>query len=235
MSLPPVLLLPGMMLDQRAYAGQLASLARLTEVMIGDIGQSESIVAIAADVLRTAPPRFALVGLSMGGIVAFEIWRCARERVTHLALLDTTPYVDAPERQELRLEQIAMAETGKLRELMVNSMKPLYLARKNRANRGLVKRILDMALAAGPEVFRRQSLALRNRPASIATLATVTCPTLVLCGREDALCPVDFHATMAAAIPRADLQVLADCGHLSTMEEPAVVATALRQLLRRTP
>jgi pimeloyl-ACP methyl ester carboxylesterase len=171
----------------------------------------------------------------MGGIVAFEIWRRAGDRVTHLALLDTTPYTDAPERQEVRLEQIAMAEAGKLRELMVTSMKPLYLARKNRGNRRLVKRILDMALTAGPEVFRRQSLALRNRPASTATLATITCPALVLCGREDALCPVDVHATMAAAMPRADLQVLADCGHLSTMEEPAAVATALRRLLRRAP
>ena len=223
-----------MMLDHRAYTGQLAALSRSTEVMVGDISRSETMAEIAVDVLRDAPPRFALVGLSMGGIVAFEIWRRAAERVTHLALLDTTPYVDAPERQTLRLEQIAMVETGKLRDVLMNSMKPLYLAKKNRANGRLVQRILDMALAAGPDVFRRQSLALRNRPDSTGTLQTITCPAFVLCGREDALCPVDIHATMAAVLPRADLHVLAECGHLSTMEEPAAVTSALRRLLGRS-
>lgn len=223
-----------MMLDHRAYAGQLASLADSTEVRVGDISRSETLAEIAVDVLRDAPPRFALVGLSMGGIVAFEIWRRAAQRVTHLALLDTTPYVDAPERQTLRLEQIAMVETGKLRDLLVHSMKPLYLAKKNRANGHVVQEILDMALAAGPDVFRRQSLALRSRPDSVETLQTITCPALVLCGREDALCPVDFHVTMAAAMPRADLHVLAECGHLPTMEEPAAVAAALQRLLGRS-
>ena len=234
MNRPPVLLLPGMMLDHRAYAGQIASLSRSTEVSVGDITRFETIAEIAVDVLRSAPPRFALVGLSMGGIVAFEIWRHAAERVTHLALLGTTPYVEAPERQTLRLEQLAMVETGKLRDVMVNSMKPLYLAKRNRTNGQLVQQILDMALAAGSDVFRRQSLALRNRAGSTETLQTITCPALVLCGREDALCPVDFHATMASAIPGADLQVLAGCGHLSTMEEPAAVASALQRLLKRS-
>ena len=234
MNRPPVLLLPGMMLDHRAYAGQIASLSRSTEVSVGDITRFETIAEIAVDVLRSAPPRFALVGLSMGGIVAFEIWRLAAERVTHLALLDTTPYVDSPERQTLRLEQIAMVETGKLRDMLVNSMKPLYLAKRNRTNGRLVRQIVDMAVAAGPDVFRRQSLALRNRLGSTETLQTINCPALVLCGREDVLCPVDFHATMASAIPRADLLVLADCGHLSTMEEPAAVASALQRLLKRS-
>ena len=234
MSVPPVLLLPGMMLDGRVYAGQLTSLARLTEVIVGDITRSATVGAIADDVLRSAPPHFALVGLSMGGIVAFEIWRRAGHRVTHLALLDTTPYGDHPERQALRLQQIAMAERGKLRDVLVDSMKPLYLANKNRGNAHLLRRIVDMALAAGPDVFTRQSLALSSRPESTETLGTISCPSLVLCGREDALCPVAFHTTMASAMPAAELQVLAECGHLSTMEEPAAVRVALHRLLRRT-
>jgi pimeloyl-ACP methyl ester carboxylesterase len=169
----------------------------------------------------------------MGGIVALEIWRQASERVTHLALLDTTCYADRPERRELRLEQIARVETGGLREVTA-SLKPLYLSNRNRNDSGLLQAILDMGLSLGADVFRRQSLALRDRRDNSETLPTIDCPALVLCGREDQLCPVEWHAMMANAIPHADLVVLADCGHLSAMEEPEAVTAALQRLLRRS-
>lgn len=222
------------MLDRQLFAAQLKALSGVTEAFVGDITRFDSIDAIAADVLARAPARFALIGLSMGGIVALEIWRRARDRITHLGLLDTTPHVDRPDRQALRLEQIAAVDNGGLRELVVDSLKPRYLAPKNRGDKRLLQSIVDMALALGPDVFRRQSLALRERRASVETLTTVDCPALVLCGREDELCPPEIHAAMASAMPRADLIVLAECGHLSTMEEPDAVNDALRRLLRRS-
>ena len=85
-----VLLLPGMMLDQRLFSHQLAALGDAYATVVGDLTRSESVDELAEDVLRDAPPRFGLVGLSMGGIVALEIWRRAPERVTHIGLLDTT-------------------------------------------------------------------------------------------------------------------------------------------------
>lgn len=231
---PHLLLLPGMMLDQRLYAAQRRSLARHTQVHVASIGGADSVAGIARQVLAGAPPRFALAGLSMGGIVAFELLRQAPQRITHLALLDTTPYADRPERQALRLEQIMRVERGQLREVMVDSLKPLYLAACHREEPRLRQSILAMATDQGAEVFRRQSIALRDRPDSTAMLGTIVCPTLVLCGREDALCPVAVHETMAAAIAHADLQVLSGCGHLSPMERPDAVSAALRDLLRRS-
>ena len=222
------------MLDRRLFAAQLEALSGVTEAFVGDITRSDSIDCIAADVLAHAPSRFALVGLSMGGIVALEIWRRARDRITHFGLLDTTPHVDRPDRRALRLEQIAAVETNGLRELVVDSLKPRYLASKNRGDKRMLRSILDMALALGPDVFRRQSIALRERRASVETLTTIDCPALVLCGREDELCPPEIHASMASAMPRADLIVLAECGHLSTMEEPEAVNDALRRLLGRS-
>jgi pimeloyl-ACP methyl ester carboxylesterase len=225
-------MLPGMMLDARLYAHQMAELAHCYTTFVGDLTRSSSISELAQDVLRDAPPRFALIGLSMGGIVAFEVWRQASERVTHIALLDTTFYSDRPERRELRLEQIAQVEIGGLREVTA-SLKPLYLSRRNRENPRLLQAIMDMGLELGSEAFRRQSLALRDRRDSMDTLATISCPALILCGREDQLCPVDWHVAMANAIPQADLVVLADCGHLSAMEEPEAVTASLQRLLRR--
>jgi pimeloyl-ACP methyl ester carboxylesterase len=225
-------MLPGMMLDARLYAHQMAELAHCSTTVVGDLTRSSSISELAQDVLRDAPPRFALIGLSMGGIVAFEVWRQASERVTHIGLLDTTFYPDRPERRELRLEQISQVEMGGLREVTA-SLKPLYLSRRNRENPRLLQAIMDMGLELGSEVFRRQSLALRDRRDSIDTLPAISCPALILCGREDELCPVDWHVAMANAIPRADLVMLADCGHLSAMEEPEAVTASLQRLLRR--
>jgi pimeloyl-ACP methyl ester carboxylesterase len=222
-----------MMLDARVYAAQVAALSTSAHVAVADLSKDDTIDGLADRVLAGAPSRFALVGLSMGGIVALAMWRRAPERISHLALLDTTPYADRPARQALRLEEIARVEAGHLRDVLVDSMKPRYLARRHRTNRALLQSIVDQALALGPDVFRRQSLALRERPDSVATLATIDCPSVVLCGREDELCPVESHVTMAASMPRADLTVLSGCGHLAPMEEPKAVTAALGHLLRR--
>jgi pimeloyl-ACP methyl ester carboxylesterase len=231
---PPVLLVPGMLLDDRMYSEQVAVLSLTHTCRVSDITRSDSIERLAQDILADAPSRFALVGLSMGGIVALEVYRQARERVTHLALLDTTPNADRPDRSELRLEQIAAVERGELPALLQSSLKPQYLAARNRETMTLLQPILQMGLDLGPAVFRRQSLALRSRRCNRDMLPSIDCPTLVLCGREDQLCPVEVHLEMAALIPRADLTVLSGTGHLSTMESPEAVTGALQQLLRRT-
>ena len=224
-----ILLLPGMMCDERLWSHQIAALD--VPVKVADVSKSDNFADMAAEVLAAAPPYFAMAGLSMGGILAFEIWRQAPERVTHLALLDTNPHPDAPGRRALRFEQIAAAASGQLRELAIESLKPLYLAEKNRNDENLLNTILDMALDLGPDVFERQSLAVMNRPDSVPTLPKISCRTSVICGREDALCPVHFHELMASAIPNSRLVVIDGCGHMSSMEAPAVVTDELVRLI----
>jgi pimeloyl-ACP methyl ester carboxylesterase len=148
-----------------------------------------------------------------------------------MALIDTNPFADSPERQSLRLEQIEQVLSGGLRELAVDSLKPMYLAESNRDDDDLLNVILDMAMDLGPEVFRLQSLALRNRVDSVETLTDISCPTTVICGAEDTLCPVGYHEYMAARIPDATLAIIDDCGHLASMEQPAVVTKLLHSLL----
>ncbi len=233
MAAPAIVLLPGMMLTGDLYTHQITRLSGQGPVLVGDLTQSSTVQALAQDVLRAAPAHFGLVGLSMGGIVALEIWRRARERVTHLALLDTTPNADASERKQTRNAQMEAVRRGDLRQILVNDMKPQYLGSKHREASAVREAVLEMGLALGSEVFMRQTLALRDRPESSETLATITCPTLVMCGREDRLCPPACHIEMAAAIPNADLTILSGCGHLSAMEEPEAVTQALAHLFRR--
>ena len=228
-----VLLLPGMMCDARMWAAQIQAIK--CPVIVPDISLHDNFVDMAASVLRDAPDRFAVAGLSMGGILAFELWRQAPDRITHMALLDTNPFADPPDRQSSRLQQIEQVFAGSLRELAVESLKPLYLAESNRDDEDLLKVILDMVLELGPDTFQRQSLALRNRTDSVETLALINCPVTVICGSEDTLCPLSHHEYMASRIPNAELIVIDDCGHLSSMEQADAVSNELLRLFAQTP
>ncbi len=224
-----LLLLPGMMCDERLWAPQIADIYNTAQV--ADLTSSDQLSEIADDVLAKAPPTFALAGLSMGGIVAFEIWRQAPGRVTHLALIDTNPYAESPARRSMRIQQIRDALDGRLRELATESLKPIYLAEAHRDDQELLDTILDMALGLGPDVFRNQSVALMRRPDSLETLPGIACPTTVICGAEDVLCPPAYHETMADRIPGARLVVLENCGHLASLEQPDAVTAELKELI----
>ena len=220
-----------MMCDARLWAPQVAALPGVA--VHADTTRADNFELMARQVLGAAPPRFAAVGLSMGGILAFEIWRQAPERVTHMALLDTNAKPDAPERKSARFSQIETALSGGLRELAIESLKPMYLAESRRDDEALLGTVLDMALDLGPEVFERQSVALRDRVDSVPILKTIDCPVLVACGVEDKLCPPVLHELMAAEIPDARLCIIDDCGHLASLERPDVINRELQTLFAR--
>ncbi|KAA2244243.1 alpha/beta fold hydrolase [Salinarimonas soli] len=230
----PLVLLPGMMCDARLFAPQVSALSDVAEPWVGDIGGADSIEALAGDILARAPfDRFALAGLSMGGIVAMAILRAAPERVERLALLDTNHRAETPERRALRGPQIERARAGELRVLLVDEMKPAYLGPAHRADAGLLDLILAMGLDLGPAIFERQSVALRDRPDATEALRAYGGPSLVLCGRHDALCPPERHAEIAGLLGNARLTVIEGAGHLPTLEEPEAVTSALRLWLAR--
>ena len=224
----PLLLIPGMMCDSRLFAPQIAALSSGRTIQVATITDADSISGLARLVLAEAPRRFALAGLSMGGIVAMEILRQAPERVERVALLDTNHRAETPDRRALRGPQVERVFHGALRQVLIEEMKPLYLAPENRDNEAILACALDMAMDLGPEVFARQSEALRTRPDQSAVLRTADLPALVLCGEHDRLCPVERHREMTALLPKGDLVVVPGAGHLSTLENPPGTTAALR-------
>jgi pimeloyl-ACP methyl ester carboxylesterase len=225
----PLVLLPGMMCDGRLFGPQIAAFGDRTLHLAPMVG-AVTVQALAAQILADAPPRFALAGLSMGGIVAMEIMAQAPCRVTHLALLDTNPRAEMPEVQARRAPQIAKVQAGGLEVVIRDEMKPNYLT--DGPNRGAILDLcMDMALTLGPKAFVNQSLALRDRPDQQTTLSRVTVPTLILCGRQDTLCPVERHEFMHALIPHSTLHIVEDAGHLPTLEQPDLTTAALRHWL----
>jgi len=215
----PLLLIPGLACTGALFAAQIPVLGQGRQVIIGDHMQHDSIAGIAAHILATAPGRFALAGLSMGGYLCFEILRQAPERVERLALLDSSARADTPEKTAQRHEALELAAAGKFMAVCLSTL-DLSLARSRHNDTALKQEIIDMAVETGPEVWAQQIRAIMGRKDSVPMLGCISCPTLVVVGAEDQLTPPDLANEMAAGIPDARLEVIPDCGHMSTMEKP---------------
>lgn len=220
----PLLLIPGMMCDARMWGGLDSKLGIpvLHQLPTG----ADTMQDLAARVLAKAPPHFALAGLSMGGIVAMEILRQAPDRVARLALLDTNPRAELPEVQARREQQINRAMAGDLEGVMRDDMKPHYLANSPHKPE-ILSVCMEMALSLGPQVFARQSRALRDRPDQQATLSNFKGPALVLMGAEDKLCPLDRHKLMHELMPQSRLCIIPGAAHLPPLEQPDATLRAL--------
>jgi pimeloyl-ACP methyl ester carboxylesterase len=221
-----VVFLPGLLCDARLWRAQVDALRGRAAARVADLTAADTMAALAADVLAKAPPgRFALAGLSMGGYCALEVVRQAPERVAALALLDTSARPDTPEgtTNRRRLVQLARHDYGRV----VEELLPKLLAPAQFADPAIADVVRAMAGGFDATSFARQQEAIVSRADSVPLLPTIACPTLVLCGREDALTPVAVHEEMAAAIPRARLVVVDGSGHLAPLERPAAVSAAL--------
>ena len=222
----PLVLVPGLLCSARLYAAQVAALWPHGPVMLADHRRDAEMSAIAERILAEAPPRFALAGLSMGGYIAFAMMRLAPERIARLALLDTSARPDLPEQKTAREKFIVMAQAGKLAEV-VETLAPRFLHRSRSNDEALRRTIREMATETGVEAFVRQEKAIMSRPDSRPLLAAIKCPTLVLVGEGDELTPPELAKEIAAGISGARLVVVADCGHLSTLDRPEPVNAAL--------
>jgi len=230
-----LILLPGMMCDARLFAPQTEAFGSTHDVLVPSLHQT-SIDAMAEAVLAAAPDGpINVAGLSMGGIVAMAMLEKAPQRIARLGLLDSNHHADAPERFDIRNRQIADVRTGRLREVIIDEMKPVYLAPENRSDQDLLDLLVDMAMDVGAEAFVAQSVALRDRPERSAALRAYPGPALVLCGAEDRLCPPERHHEMVALLRDAELVLVPGAGHISTLENPAAVNAAFRNWLSRRP
>ena len=226
----PVYALPGLLDDERLWQQQAAFFESQHAFVTAKLSGHDSIAALASSALANAPAeRFALVGLSMGGYVALQIMRQAPERVLGLALLDTNARADSAAATELRTRAIAQASTDFAG--VVTGLTPRLLHPDHLADKAIVNVIEAMAHTLGPEVFARQQTAIMGRIDSRPFLPAIRCPSLVLCGREDLLTPLELHEEMAAGIPGAKLVVVEHCGHMSALEQPQHVNAALQDWL----
>ena len=221
----PVLFLPGSLCDERVFADQLHNINHHSAV--ADLTLDDSITAMAARALSEAPSHFAVVGLSLGGIIAAEIAQLAPERVTGMALIDFN--LDAPDEAQNRDRRrwASDVRAGHFVRVVEEISPRMSLSP---AVHGPL--IADMAMTVGPAGFLRQNDALLDRYDRRPIVASFKGPVLIACGRHDRLCPPKLHTELAATAPGASLVIAEHAGHLSTIDQPALITRAIEDWLQ---
>ena len=226
----PIVLLPGLMCDQRLFQPQLELLSQDRNVIFAQTFGFETIPEIAANILKTVPEKFILGGLSLGGIVALELVRQSPEKIHKLILMDTSHHAEPEHISTKRESQIREVEKGNLKEVMMKEHIPNYLA--NGSTKGSISDLcIEMALQLGANVFMQQSRALMSRIDQTTTLQNIEIPTMLLCGKYDRLCNIKIHQKMHELIKKSTFNVINDAGHLPTLENPIKTNRILNEWL----
>lgn len=224
----PFLLIPGLVCTAEIFAPQIPVLWPHGPVQVANTLSGETMAEMARAILADAPPTFALIGFSMGGYISFEILRQARERVTSLALIDTSARPDTDDQTANRRASVARARDGDYAAVL-DSLVPLLFHPDHRQDPALIAANRRMGLAVGVEGFARQQEAVISRPDSRPDLAAIRVPAVVIVGDRDTLTPPDRSLEMAKGIAGARLEIIPGCGHASTLERPDRVNQALEE------
>ena len=217
-TLPPVVFIPGLLNDERLWQHQTDFLSQHTDVMVADLSKDNSLAAMAQRILQQAPPQFALVGLSMGGYVAFEVMRQAPERVTKLALFDTSARPDNINSAKHRQATIQSLKIGKFMGV-TNKLLP-QIIHPSRVHEPIAEEIKAMAQRIGGTGFIHQQTAILERIDSRPSLSQIQVPTLVAVGENDLVTPVKLAQEIHDGIADSRLYIFKECGHLPPLECP---------------
>jgi len=226
----PLLLLPGLLNTRRVFAPQVEALADVADFTIPAIVSWCQSSGMAEAALAMAPPTFALCGFSMGGYVAFEIFRRAPQRVERIALLDTQAAPDSPETAARRRGFIEQTRIGRFHGIHPTLL-PQLIHPSRVGDASITQPLLEMATEVGGDGFVRQQQAILGRTDSRPLLVEIEMPALVIVGRQDRVTPLERAQQMASDIANARLEVIEESGHMTPLEKPAEVSAALRRWL----
>lgn len=235
----PVVLLHAFPLNRTMWEPQIATLFGECRCIVPDMrgfGESPasgpySMDRYADDVVALLDalqiPQAVIGGLSMGGYVAFNIWRRHRARVRALLLADTRAAADTPEGRQKRGELIALAKRDGAAAVAERQITGLTGKTTREKQPELVDRLRSIMAAERVDGIVGALEAMRDRPDSTPLLAGIDVPTLVVVGEEDAITPVKEARAMHQAIRASRLEIIPSAGHLSNVERPAAFNAAL--------
>ncbi len=227
----PIVLVPGLGSSARTHLDILPGLWRHGPVIVANHARDDTIAGMAKRVLEEAPPGpFALIGHSLGGYITLEMMRQQPQRVTKLLLMNTQARLDPPEVTQRRLATIAMIRQGQFEEAMEANF-PMLVHPSRVDDETLKERMRLTRQDTGPEVYLRHQAAIMSRIDSRPYLKDIRVPTLVVTGDADRLISNEYSREMAELIPRAKLEILAQCGHLSPIEQPDALVEVMDEWL----
>ena len=227
------MLLAGLLCDETVWTGVARRLRAFARVHIVSFAGFSSLQAMADHVLTVAPPRFALIGHSMGGRVALEAVRKAPERVGALGLFNTGAHPCEDHEPASRLALVALARRHGMRALAERWLPPM-LDVDHPPSAAVLDQLFKMVERQTPESFAGQISALLDRPDGTGVLGRLRVPTLLMSATGDRWSPVDQHEAMLRHVPHADLAVIENASHMVPVERPDAVADAILQWLDRS-
>jgi pimeloyl-ACP methyl ester carboxylesterase len=228
-----LVLIPGLAADATMWQAQIAAAPAPWNVVVTDVHtRNDSIPAMAAALLAEQAGNLVLCGASMGGMIAMEAARQAPARIRGLALLGTNAQPESDEMRSLREAAIVLFEQERVREVIEPNISFAFHPDNAPA---LAPAYLEFVLRAGAQQLIRQNRAVIGRPDARAHLPRIACPTLVMCGDADRLTPPDCSREIASLVPNAQLVMVQNCGHMLTMEQPAIVNATLLGWLGSLP
>jgi pimeloyl-ACP methyl ester carboxylesterase len=195
------------------------------EITVVQFTTEKSLAEMANNVIKATKNKpCALIGFSMGGIVAAEIARTHPQLIAKLALVNSNCHADLAERKSARKAQITQAESGQLIELISTTFLPNYLFKADSAHEKL---IIEMAKSLGADCFVAQVTAIEDRPDSLSVLQQLKNDILIIGGKQDKICPVEHQKMMHENLPKSKLQLLDQCAHFSPLEQADKVSNLL--------
>jgi pimeloyl-ACP methyl ester carboxylesterase len=228
MAMLPLVLLPGTLCDARVWRAQVDALSGQRQVLVCQLGGEETMEKEVAAHLKLLPRRFFLAGFSLGGIVAFEFFRQARDRIAGLALIASNARPDPDANRSKRQELVAQAERGDMAGVLRDALLPFYFSEFCEHREALSELIVAMATTTASS-FVNQSAYACERPESRNMLSSIAVPVLILYGQDDRVSLRDCQTEMATAMPHAVLQEVARCGHFVPLEAPGICSLALQR------
>jgi pimeloyl-ACP methyl ester carboxylesterase len=226
--MPALVLIPGLLCDQRLWNSQMLVLKEYVDITVADITEQDTISGMAEAVLENAPVHFSLAGFSLGSQVALEIMRVASGRVTRLALLSATAGGVPPAVNATLQQAIQLLEQGHFVEYF-DAVYSTYVSPSKNEDQMLKATFINMARAVGREAGLRQMRALRAINGPIMNLGEIRCQTAVIGGREDRRTTPEAQEQLAKGIPGAELVIVENAGHFAPLEQPGAVSEAMER------
>jgi len=229
-----LLMIPGLVANDTMWLEPADYLSDITNCHIATLHPLDDLAEMARLILLEAPDEFALAGWSMGGYLAFEVLRQARERVTRIALMSTNAL---PEAREVALRRRMMKRDAEAKGYltMIENITPRFL-HPDSVTSGVVAPIMRaQAKEVGYHAFLQHQTAMINRADNRDIARSINFPAVVMVGDQDIVTPVSEHRELAQMIPGARLAVIPGCGHMLTLENPRATAEAMKSWLMDRP
>lgn len=229
-----LILIPGMMSDERLWAPQIEALRGEYDVSVFYYVDKNNVQDMARAILDSVDGPFAVCGTSMGGYVALEVALAAPDRVTHLGLFNTGATGDNEERRAARQEELDKGADVFARARGKDAYYATFLAPVNAKNPDVIGPMRAMALDLGYKTLVNHHTACMTRPRRMDDLGALTMPVTLVGGIDDDVTPLGLQQDIARRVSQADLIEIPDCGHVASLEQPDAVTAAIRDLMTKT-